>query len=255
MIKFFRKIRQKLLAQNKFRSYLVYAVGEIVLVVIGILIALSINNWNEERKLRSSEKLVLKTLLGEFRNNLNNIEPIKIQADTIVDSAVELANLINTKAFIQDTIRMPQLFFNICFTSPYLRLDNGVLNDVINSGKLNIIKSDSLRAKLGAFESYKLGLEKHQDFIGGNNQKVLKYQLEKGNFRKHIFAINKNTAKLPDLNPSAKPFNYNFTKTLPFENDLMMYISSLNAYREGTLIWVKNYLNSTIELTEKELAK
>ncbi|MEH6779913.1 DUF6090 family protein, partial [Maribacter arcticus] len=50
MINFFRIIRQQLLAENKFSRYLLYAIGEIVLVVIGILIALSINNWNENRK-------------------------------------------------------------------------------------------------------------------------------------------------------------------------------------------------------------
>jgi hypothetical protein len=48
MVKFFRKIRQKLLSENKFSKYFIYAIGEIVLVVIGILIALQINNWNEE---------------------------------------------------------------------------------------------------------------------------------------------------------------------------------------------------------------
>ena len=48
MIKFFRNIRKALLAENKFTKYLMYAIGEIVLVVIGILIALSINNWNED---------------------------------------------------------------------------------------------------------------------------------------------------------------------------------------------------------------
>ena len=48
MIKLFRKIRQKTLTENKFGKYLTYAIGEIILVVIGILIALSINNWNEE---------------------------------------------------------------------------------------------------------------------------------------------------------------------------------------------------------------
>src|SRR6056297_2485873 len=49
MIKFFRKIRQKMLSENKFSKYLIYAIGEIILVVIGILIALQINNWNENR--------------------------------------------------------------------------------------------------------------------------------------------------------------------------------------------------------------
>ena len=52
MIKFFRKIRQKLLTENKLSKYLIYAIGEIILVVIGILIALSINNWNEDRNNR-----------------------------------------------------------------------------------------------------------------------------------------------------------------------------------------------------------
>ncbi|MEA1787748.1 DUF6090 family protein [Arenibacter sp. GZD96] len=54
MIKFFRKIRQKMLTENKFSKYLIYAIGEIILVVIGILIALGINNWNEQVKLNKS---------------------------------------------------------------------------------------------------------------------------------------------------------------------------------------------------------
>lgn len=55
MIKFFRRIRQRLLTENKFSKYLFYAVGEIVLVVIGILVALQLNNWNEERAQREIE--------------------------------------------------------------------------------------------------------------------------------------------------------------------------------------------------------
>ena len=63
MIKFFRKVRQKLLAENKFSRYLVYAIGEIILVVIGILIALQINNWNESRKERIQEVKLYENLL------------------------------------------------------------------------------------------------------------------------------------------------------------------------------------------------
>jgi len=50
MLKFFRTIRRRLLDSGRLRRYLVYALGEIILVVIGILIALQINNWNEDRK-------------------------------------------------------------------------------------------------------------------------------------------------------------------------------------------------------------
>jgi len=66
MIKFFRKIRQKLLTENKFSKYLIYAIGEIILVVIGILIALSINNWNENQKTETK----IKNSLVELRNDL-----------------------------------------------------------------------------------------------------------------------------------------------------------------------------------------
>ena len=63
MIKFFRKIRQKLLSENKFSKYLIYAIGEIVLVVIGILIALQINNKNDERKAEESVKKFYKATI------------------------------------------------------------------------------------------------------------------------------------------------------------------------------------------------
>ena len=79
MIKFFRKIRQKLLTENKFSKYLIYAIGEIVLVVIGILIALSINNWNENRK--------QKIITSEYIENLKS---------DIVQDTIGLNNLIQT---------------------------------------------------------------------------------------------------------------------------------------------------------------
>jgi len=62
MIKFFRKIRQKMLTENKFSKYLLYAIGEIILVVIGILIALSINNWNQNSTRNKLELEALKNL-------------------------------------------------------------------------------------------------------------------------------------------------------------------------------------------------
>jgi hypothetical protein len=67
MITLFRKIRQKLLTQNQVTRYLIYALGEILLVVIGILIALQINNANEDRKAKLTEKAVLNNLLQDLR--------------------------------------------------------------------------------------------------------------------------------------------------------------------------------------------
>jgi len=70
MIKFFRKIRQKMLSESKFNKYLIYAIGEIILVVIGILIALSINNWNENRKTQNQLTLILYSLIEDLNDDL-----------------------------------------------------------------------------------------------------------------------------------------------------------------------------------------
>jgi len=71
MIKFFRRIRQQLLTENKFSKYLLYAIGEIVLVVVGILIALQINIWNEKRKISNEIENVFTLLEQELKANIN----------------------------------------------------------------------------------------------------------------------------------------------------------------------------------------
>jgi len=89
MIKFFRNIRQKSIKENKFTNYLKYAIGEIVLVVIGILIALSLNNWNQNITFNNE----LKQILKEIRNDLN--KDILYLSKEIRDSEEFINNLDN----------------------------------------------------------------------------------------------------------------------------------------------------------------
>ncbi|WP_088341930.1 DUF6090 family protein [Robiginitalea sediminis] len=74
MIKFFRRIRQRLLAENRFSKYLLYAIGEIILVVIGILIALQINTWNEYKQNRKLERTFYADLLEDLANDIRKFE-------------------------------------------------------------------------------------------------------------------------------------------------------------------------------------
>jgi len=86
MIKFFRKIRQKLLTENKFSKYLLYAIGEIILVVIGILIALQINNANENRKITETKKEYYRQILLDLDKEIDNINTRIIFLDTSIVS-------------------------------------------------------------------------------------------------------------------------------------------------------------------------
>jgi hypothetical protein len=93
MIKFFRRIRQQLLSENKFSRYGFYAIGEIILVVIGILIALQINNWNENRKHAIAEKDFFKSINNDLKQDLEFIT--YVQAYT--KPKIEAYKLLNSK--------------------------------------------------------------------------------------------------------------------------------------------------------------
>ncbi|MFY0629612.1 MAG: hypothetical protein JXR05_04470 [Flavobacteriaceae bacterium] len=99
MIKFFRKIRQKLLSENKFRRYLIYAIGEIILVVIGILIALQINNNNEVRKNQKNVIENLKTIQQELLLDINKASEVIISYN-IKDSLI--CRVLNSKVTATD---------------------------------------------------------------------------------------------------------------------------------------------------------
>lgn len=148
MIKFFRKIRQGLLSENKFRKYLIYAIGEIVLVVIGILIALSINNWNENNKSTKSENKALLDLKKEFTSNMNELFRIcsfRAQNDSLLR---EYLNLItNPDIEIEDKIELeiPGVFL------AQWGAKSTVLSGIVNSGGLDKIKNDSLKVHLSSW--------------------------------------------------------------------------------------------------------
>ncbi|MCZ4408210.1 DUF6090 family protein [Cryomorphaceae bacterium 1068] len=92
MIKFFRHIRQKLLIENKASKYLLYAFGEIILVVIGILIALQINNWNESRKLENKVASIYAIVKSDLQLDMENIDYVleaMLPEDTLLGIILE----------------------------------------------------------------------------------------------------------------------------------------------------------------------
>ena len=73
MLKFFRRIRQKLIFEGNLKKYLIYAAVEVLLVMIGILLALQVNKWKEQRKAKKQEFLLLKQLQIDMKSNLDRI--------------------------------------------------------------------------------------------------------------------------------------------------------------------------------------
>ncbi len=146
MIKFFRKIRQKLLTENKFSKYLMYAIGEIILVVIGILIALQINNLNEANKTRAKEVSYLKNIKSDLK--LTNSE-IDEYISTRAQRAVAASNVIehyNGKP-VADWNEFNKHTIDVYTWQRFYQTDN-TYQELMNSGNFAIISNDLIKNEL-----------------------------------------------------------------------------------------------------------
>ena len=143
MIKFFRHIRQRLLSKNQLSKYLLYAIGEIILVVIGILIALQINNNNELDKQRAKEVQFLKNLKSDLIFEENELERYTKIREGIVNSAQIALEHFNGKPV--EHIEMFNFHtFNVGIWQEFQRNNNTFL-ELLNSGNLTIISNDSIK--------------------------------------------------------------------------------------------------------------
>ena len=156
MIPFFRKIRKQHADENQFLKYSRYAIGEIVLVVIGILIALQINNWNEAQKEIKKEQQILLNLREEFQQNINELQFDHKINEGCLNAVVALLNFDESKDFETRTVDslIGQMLNYATFDA---RL--GVMNDIISSGNLELIRDSKLKYALnqwtGELEDYK----------------------------------------------------------------------------------------------------
>jgi hypothetical protein len=141
MIKFFRKIRQKMLNNGQFGKYLLYAIGEIILVVIGILIALQINNWNGERKDRVTEKKLLLELRENLEINLTHLQEDILKEHISIAAINLVVDHIDNRKPYNDSM---DVHFRKAFFSPDIVLSNSAFESIKSKG-IEIIHSDSLR--------------------------------------------------------------------------------------------------------------
>ncbi|SMC39569.1 DUF6090 family protein [Cellulophaga tyrosinoxydans] len=158
MIKIFRKIRQKLLSENKFSKYLLYAIGEIILVVIGILIALSIDNWNDTAKSKSKVSKYLSNIEAEiisdslflenswFRNRNKKIECLEVAKQFVMGTYIPKDTLL----FINN-VGFGGINSRASFTG-----SSRTYNELVSTGNLSLISNDTIRDQIVKYYSNKV---------------------------------------------------------------------------------------------------
>ena len=152
MIHFLRKIRRQYLNQNLIGKYFLYAIGEVILVVVGILIALQINNWNENRKSATREIYYLQSLKNEFLENKAttehgiNFHKAQIKNAHLVLSILDKDSIYSSLDDMHFAILQTGWAWSGAFKSD-------VWSELLSTGTIGLISNDSLRKSITAFHS------------------------------------------------------------------------------------------------------
>ncbi|MBT8219597.1 MAG: hypothetical protein KJP00_07225 [Bacteroidia bacterium] len=236
MIKFFRKLRQRIFSDNspagragKLSKYSLYAIGEIVLVVIGILIALSINNWNESRKLKEAETKYLLELKSNLLIDLEDINhSISFTSDKIKSNQIVLEYLDGEQTF-QDTLKK---HFGNLSVSLHFTPQTSAIEGIKTAEGINIIKNDSLRKALSYTYDF---MYKHIMYVEKEDEHRFQYNILRP-------ALN-NNLKLNHLSNEAEPIdNIDIKQNQSFRN-----VISSN-------VWYKKFLLSQYKLQYKTVS-
>jgi len=147
MLRIFHTLRQRLMAENRTRKYLLYAFGEIALVVIGILIALQVNTWKEEAELRKEERLLLANLRADFEVRREELLEFDTYYDLEIDAVETLLPFFNAS----DPLPGEQVLDSLLSYSENAYTFNNsfqLLDLLFNTGRIDLIGNEELKNHL-----------------------------------------------------------------------------------------------------------
>ena len=249
MIKFFRKIRQKLVQENRVSKYLIYALGEIILVVIGILIALQINNWNETRKSKKMANEIYTNLLTSLEQDSVEVErtitlltkSLETQRKLILYQSNPYSNLTNPEDLdnmVQDVFSGVMSFFP----------KTGVYDLITSNNSMELLQSKKVKSLLINLYDFQYKRYENVDLIIDN-----KYHYHLGSLiRKKIgFVVEYDSESQIKVVKSVNPvfFNNYYDEFVSECQDVYSALSTANNY----LLEIKKSINELIVLIKEEL--
>lgn len=249
MLKFFHTIRKQLIEQSKVRNYFLYAIGEILLVVIGILIALQVNNWNEVRKTSVLEQQLLSSLLQEFETNLEILDQSVSLNKHIIEKSIGLGNFTGPNLENYDEKELSLFMVDVFKYEPTYVPNQGTVNEIINSGRLSILSNPELRKAISAWQSALERVKKQEDYVVERRDLAHNFFLTEGNFRRHLDIIEE---ALIDVESSRFPVNtFDFLENQEFESQLYLYIVASENLNQTFYAPLRDRIETIIDLIKK----
>ena len=202
MLRFFQKMRNALVPESRFGRYFFYALGEILLVVIGILIAIRLNNWNEARKNHRMEITYMVNLKEDLQQDSLQLERLIKWNQMSVNSCNNLIETIRNHS----TLNFYQFYSNMDYILPHITFipNQNTFNEMKSSGNLNVIKNDSLKSLLIQLDVLYQLIKSSEQFL---EREYFQYVFDK-------FHLYINNSDFIDLITFEKKTNYQVDSTM-----------------------------------------
>lgn len=224
MARIFRKIRLESAREKALGKYLLYASGEVFLIVVGILIALGINNWNIRRLNRNKEQFYLAALQTEFEVSHRKLTTLMEVNRANYEGSQKIAALVASDSLADETL-FSELLFGSFSKDISFNPNNSVLTEMIHSGGLSYISHPELRAYLTAWESRVDQVKKQEHTLANYQEQTLNAFMQGGGSVKTILdetGISEQEMGLPKSRASIS--NLPVLKAQDFENKLLLFI-------------------------------
>lgn len=236
MLRFFRTLRQRLLADKQVGKYLLYALGEIILIVVGVLIALYLDNVNDEKQAKEVEVQLLMELKSNLASNMEILERTLItETEYLAYNEMILEYLDNRRPYDEELDRAFGVYFWTVTTNP---VTGGY--EFLKSKGIDLISSDSLRKRISFIFDNEFSILKNENEVWSNNlQQNISYPYHVKHFRRY-YAPEKDSVEAE----RARPFDY---ESLLVDNEFKSINSEIISNRK----WNINSLQTLMRAIQK----
>lgn len=254
MFTLMRNLRRNLINNNLVGKYFLYAFGEFILIVLGILVALWIDNWNQERQELKREQFYLSGLKEEFQVSLQKLDTLIVVNRKSYVTAQDLLRLIPQSSSLEEESQVSQMLIQAFSYDIAYNPNNSLLEELMNSGRLETLSDRGLRQHLTSWESFVRSVQHQENSLRIQRDQTSDLLLaEEGSIRTILVRSGVDTGGL-DLETSGELHsNLPLLKSREFENNLLLFILTATNIETVHYAPLKRKIETILELIEAGL--